>query len=77
MDCGCDVRMKATEIQIAGNHYKDMVIQPAIFSIKNKIGFIEGSVIKYVCRYKNKNGIEDLKKARHLLSLLIEELENE
>jgi hypothetical protein len=61
--------MKATDIQIAGNHYKDMVIQPAIFNIKNQIGFIEGSVIKYVCRWKNKNGLEDLKKARHFIRL--------
>ena len=69
--------MKASDIQIAGTHYKNMKIQPAIFSIKNELGFIEGSVIKYVCRWKNKNGVEDLKKAKHLLELLIEEVEKD
>lgn len=58
--------------QEGGSHYKDMAIQPVEFIHKNGIGFIEGCVIKYVCRYKQKGGIEDLKKARHFLDLLIE-----
>jgi len=64
--------MSAFDKQIAGNHYKNFVIQPTEFIHKNGIGFVEGSVIKYVCRYKNKNGIEDLKKAIHYLELMIE-----
>jgi hypothetical protein len=67
--------MKATDQQVGGNHYKDMVIQPTVFCMKNKIGFAEGNVIKYVCRYAKKNGVEDLKKARHYIDLLIEEVE--
>lgn len=61
--------------QEGGNHYKDMKIQPVEFITANKIPFIEGSVIKYVSRWRNKNGIQDLKKAIHFLELLIE-LEN-
>ena len=64
--------MNATDTQIGGTHYKQMKIQPIEFILSNKIGFIEGNVIKYVSRWRDKNGIEDLKKARHYLDLLIE-----
>ena len=58
--------------QIGGNHYKDMVIQPTEFIHRNNLSFIQGNVIKYICRYKSKNGIQDLKKAKHYIDLLIE-----
>lgn len=58
--------------QEGGNHYKDMAIQPVEFIHKNGIGYFEGNVIKYVSRWRAKNGIEDLKKARHYIDLLIE-----
>ena len=58
--------------QVDGNHYKDMAIQPIIYIYANNISFIEGNVIKYVSRWKNKNGIKDLEKARHLIDMLIE-----
>ena len=58
--------------QEGGNHYKDMAIQPVEFIHHNKLGFCAGNVIKYVCRYQQKNGVEDLKKARHYIDLLIE-----
>jgi hypothetical protein len=49
-----------------------MAIQPVEYIFRNGIGYFEGSVIKYVSRWRNKNGVEDLKKARHFLDLLIE-----
>lgn len=58
--------------QVGGTHYKDMPIQPIEYIHKNQIGFFEGSVIKYVSRWRAKGGIEDLKKARHFLDLLID-----
>ena len=58
--------------QVGGNHYKDMEIQPVEFIHKNGIGYMEGNVIKYVSRWRGKNGLEDLKKARHYIDLLIE-----
>ena len=58
--------------QVDGSHYKDMTIQPVIYIYANKIPFIEGNIIKYVSRWKNKNGIKDLEKARHLIDVLIE-----
>ena len=62
----------ALTTQVGGNHYKDMVIQPVEYIHKNGIGYFEGCVIKYVSRWRKKNGVEDLKKARHFLDLLIE-----
>lgn len=62
----------ASAVQVGGDHYKAMPIQPFEYIHKNGIGFAEGSVIKYVSRWRNKNGIEDLRKARHFLDLLIE-----
>ena len=61
----------STSTQIGGNHYKDCKIQPTEFIHANNIPFIEGNIIKYVIRHRNKNGIEDLKKARHYIDLLI------
>lgn len=69
----CDAeKYSALGRQEGGDHYKDMVIQPVEFIHKNGIGFVEGAVIKYVSRWRKKNGVEDLKKARHFLDLLIE-----
>jgi len=64
--------VSAFNVQCGGDHYKDMPIQPVEFIHRNGIPFIEGSVIKYVARWRKKNGVEDLKKARHFLGLLIE-----
>lgn len=62
----------ALATQVGGGHYKDMKIQPVEFIHANNIPFVEGCVIKYVSRWRNKNGVDDLKKARHFLDLLIE-----
>ena len=58
--------------QAGGNHYKDMAIQPTEYITKNKLGFIEGNIVKYISRWRFKNGIEDLKKIKHYVDLLIE-----
>lgn len=55
-------------------HYQ-LPIEPKDFIIKNELGFCEGNVIKYICRYKQKNGIEDLKKAKQYIDFLIDEIE--
>jgi len=64
---------KALDTQVGGSHYKDMLIQPLEYIIANKLSFCEGNVVKYVSRWKNKNGIEDLRKARQYLDMLIEQ----
>ena len=64
--------MSALQHQEGGAHYKNCAIQPVEFIHANGLGFCEGNVVKYVARWRSKNGLEDLKKARHYLDLLIE-----
>lgn len=65
-------RTQAMHAQVGGSHYKDCALQPIEYIFANGIGFAEGNVIKYVSRWRAKNGVEDLRKARHYLDLLIE-----
>lgn len=65
------------KIQIGGSHYRDMVIQPIDFIVKNGLSYLEGNVVKYVSRWRKKGGIEDLRKAKHYIELLIEEAAND
>lgn len=67
--------MEANQTQIAGQHYKAS-IQTWDYILAHDLGFLEGNVIKYVTRYRKKDGIQDLLKARHYLDKLIE-VENE
>lgn len=67
--------MSANDHQEGGNHYRDLPIQVWDFILENNIPFLEGNVIKYVSRWRNKNGVKDLKKAKHYLEKLIEEEE--
>ena len=64
--------MNALKTQISGSHYKDMKILVVEYCYANNIGFLEGAIIKYVSRWKKKNGINDLKKDKHFCELLIE-----
>lgn len=64
--------MKATSLQVGGDHYKRCPIQPVEYIHANQIGFFEGNVIKYVTRWQDKGGIADLEKAKHYIDLLIE-----
>lgn len=64
--------MSANDIQVAGSHYKNKDIQPWDFIAANNLGYFEGNIVKYVSRWQDKGGIEDLKKARHYLDKLIE-----
>lgn len=64
--------MSANKLQVAGSHYKDKAIQPWDFIAGNKLGYFEGNIVKYVSRWRDKGGIEDLRKARHYLDKLIE-----
>lgn len=60
------------DVQIAGDHYKKLAIQPVEYIHANGLPFIEGCVVKYVTRWRAKDGLRDLEKARHFLDLLIE-----
>ena len=52
-------------------HYAKCAIEPLEYITKNNLGFCEGNIVKYVTRWKNKNGVEDLEKAKYYLERLI------
>lgn len=60
-----------TNKQVGGDHYK-LPIQPIEYILANGLGYCEANVVKYVSRWRNKGGIQDLKKAIHYLEMLIE-----
>ncbi len=64
--------MSAFDKQVGGGHYTKMKIQPFQYSMANGLDPMQHTVVKYVTRFRDKNGIEDLKKAIHTLELLIE-----
>ena len=64
--------MKASDNQIGGEHYKNMAIQPSEYIYRNNLNWLQGNVIKYVTRFKQKNGVQDIDKAIHYLELLKE-----
>ena len=57
--------------QEGGSHY-DLPIQPLEYIHANQLGYIEGNIIKYATRHRNKNGAEDIKKIIHYCELLLE-----
>jgi len=59
------------------SHYKQGNIEVIDFILDQKFSYMEGNVVKYLSRYKNKNGLEDVKKARWYIDKIIRELENE
>lgn len=63
---------KANENQVNGTHYKEKAIQPWDYIVGNNMGYLEGNVVKYISRWREKGGIDDLNKAKHYLEKLIE-----
>lgn len=64
--------MTANNSQVGGTHYKSKGIQPWDFIAANELGYFEGNVVKYVSRWRDKGGVDDLRKAAHYLQKLIE-----
>lgn len=62
----------ALNVQVDGDHYKSLKIQPVEFIHANNIPYLEGNVIKYISRWRSKGGVKDLEKAKHYIDLLIE-----
>jgi hypothetical protein len=62
----------ALDVQVGGDHYKDMKIQPVKFITENNLDFLTGCIIKRICRWKHKDGLKDLEKIKHEVDLLIE-----
>ena len=64
--------MNALETQVGGDHYKSMPIQPMEFSMANGLDACQHTIVKYVTRFRQKGGVQDLEKARHVIDMLIE-----
>lgn len=58
--------------QIGGSHYKDMPFQPIRLISMLDLDFCQGNVVKYVSRYKLKDGVRDLEKAKHYCQMAME-----
>ena len=63
---------KANDKQYGGTHYQCQTIQPWDYVTANNLGYLEGTAIKYITRWRHKNGIEDIRKAIHFLEKLVE-----
>ena len=62
----------ARAVQIGGDHYAKLAIQPFDYIVANGLGYAEGNVVKYITRWRSKGGVQDLRKARHYIDMLIE-----
>jgi len=62
----------ALNTQVGGTHYKKYKIQPIQYIQENGLDFCQGSVVKYITRFRDKNGLEDLTKAKHFIDLIID-----
>lgn len=72
VDVGMPIELPANEVQVGGDHYKKNAIQPWDYITSNQLGYLEGNIVKYVSRWKDKGGRQDLEKARHYLDKLLE-----
>jgi hypothetical protein len=64
--------MRANDVQVGGSHYKDHAIQPWDYIVANNLGYLEGNVVKYITRWRQKGGVDDLRKVVHYAEKLIE-----
>ena len=67
--------IKANDVQVGGAHYKDTPYQHWDLVADNDLDYFAGQIIKYTMRWKKKNGLQDLLKARHFLAKYIELIE--
>lgn len=66
------IKQTALDVQVDGNHYKTMKVQPVEFIHANSVPYMEGNIIKYISRHKSKNGAADVRKAIHYCQLILE-----
>lgn len=71
-DAGRVIMDRANDRQVSGTHYVTRAMQPWDYIAANNLGYFEGNVVKYVSRWRDKGGVEDLRKAAHYLQKLIE-----
>jgi len=62
----------ALAVQVGGEHYKNVTIQPVEYIHANNLTFLEGCIVKRITRWRSKGGFQDLEKIKHEVDLLIE-----
>ncbi len=65
-------KINAFDTQVGGDHYKNMGIQPTEYILANEMPFVEGCIVKYATRWRDKGGLKDLEKIIHYAQILIE-----
>lgn len=65
-------KKRALDVQVGGDFYKSLAIQPIEYAYHNELPAIESMVLKYITRHRAKNGVQDIDKAIHLLEMLKE-----
>ena len=65
------VEPSATLKQVGGDHYRTLAIQPVDYITQNKLDWCEGNIVKYITRWKQKGGVDDIKKVIHYAELLL------
>lgn len=61
--------------QVGGSHYKSLKIQPVEYILANDLGWCEGNIVKYITRWRQKNGLDDIRKVIHYAEILLAEEE--
>ena len=67
-----ETAQSAMDVQIGGDHYKKLKIQPMEYSMANNLDACQHTAIKYITRFRDKGGVADLEKAKHVIDMLIE-----
>lgn len=65
------IPVPALSTQVGGNHYKGYAIQPIEYCMANHLNACESAIVKYITRWKEKGGVQDLEKIKHYVDLLI------
>ena len=66
------VTQSALNVQVGGEHYKNLAIQPVEYIHANNLSFLEGNVVKYITRHKTKNKAQDIRKVIHYAQLILQ-----
>lgn len=69
---GLNLSQSAQSTQVGGDHYSKLAIQPMHYSMENGLDPLQHTIIKYVTRFRDKGGLQDLEKAKHCIDMLIE-----
>jgi ribosomal protein L16/L10AE len=64
--------MKSTDYQVAGDHYKKLKMQPIEYIMANQLEFAEGCIVKYISRWRERGGVDDLRKIKQYCDFIIE-----